>query len=132
MQNFERKSIGSDIVKQNKNQIMEWYWDHGLHDANIVSVTKKESNLNPDDNCLILKIDCDGALFEADITEIRFYNYKIKTNDFDISLLNGGWWLSDELCDKGNHYLLELKFDTIKCKTKVIQIAFTRAEVIRK
>lgn len=111
---------------------MEWYWDHGLHDANIVSVTKKESNLNPDDNCLILKIDCDGALFEADITEIRFYNYKIKTTDFDISLLNGGWWLSDELCDNGNHYLLELKFDTVKCKTKVIQIAFKRAEVIRK
>ena len=92
---------------------------------------KKESNWNPDDNCLILKIDCEGALFEADITEIRFYNYKIKTNDFDMSLLNGGWWLSDELCDNGNDYLLELKFDTAKCKTKVIQISFKRAEVIR-
>ncbi len=119
-------------MKQNKNQIPEWYWVHGLHDANIVSVIKTESDRNPDDNALILKIDCEGALFEADITEIRFYNYRIKTDDFDISLLNGGWWLSDELCDKGNRYLLELKFDTAKCKTKVAQISFKRAEVIRK
>lgn len=122
---------GGDIMKQNRNQTPDWYWTHGLHDANIISAIKKESNWNPADNCLILKIDCEGALLEADITEIRFYNFKIVTGDFDINLLNGGWWLSDELSKKGDRYLLELKFDTIKCKTKVIQIVFKRAEVIR-
>ena len=58
-------------------------------------------------------------------------NYKIKTSDFDISLLNGGWWLSDEIVTKGDHYLLDLKFDTAKCKTKHLEISFRRAEVIR-
>ena len=119
------------LMKQTQNSLPEWYWKHGLHDANIISATKKESGWNPTDNCLILKIDCDGALFEADITEIRFYNYKIKTSDFDISLLNGGWWLSDEIVTKGDHYLLDLKFDTVKCKTKHLEISFRRAEVIR-
>ena len=118
-------------MKQNRNQTPEWYWNHGLHDANIISATKKESDWNPDDNCLIFKIDCDGAMFEADITEIRFYNFKIKTNDFDINLLNGGWWLSDEVYEKGNHYFLDLKFDTAKCKTKHLELAFKKAEVIR-
>ncbi len=118
-------------MKQTQNRLPEWYWTHGLHDANIISVTKKESSWNPDDNCLILKIDCEGALFEADITEIRFYNYKIKTSDFDISWLNGGWWLSDELSKHDNRYLLDLKFDTAKCKTKHLEITFHRAEVIR-
>jgi hypothetical protein len=119
------------LLKQTQNQFPEWYWTHGLHDANIVSVMKKESDWNPRDNCLILKIDCDGALFETDITEIRFYNYKIKTSDFDVNLLNGGWWLSDEVVKKGDHYLLDLKFDTAKCKTKHLEITFSRAEVIR-
>ena len=71
-------------MKQTQNSLPEWYWKYGLHDANIISATKKESGWNPTDNCLILKIDCDGALFEADIIEIRFYNYKIKTSDFGI------------------------------------------------
>ena len=119
------------LLKQTQNKFPEWYWTHGLHDANIVSAMKKESDWNPRDNCLILKIDCNGALFEADITEIRFFNYKIKTIDFDISLLNGGWWLSDEVVTKGDQYLLDLKFDTAKCKTKHLEITFSRAEVIR-
>ena len=118
-------------MKQTQNSLPEWYWKHGLHDANIISATKKESDWNPTDNCLILKIDCDGALGEADITEIRFYNYKIKTSDFDISLLNGGWWLSDEIVTKSDCYSLDLKFDTAKCKTKHLEISFRRAEVIR-
>jgi hypothetical protein len=118
-------------MKQAQNSLPEWYWSLGLHDANIILVTKKESNWNPDDNCLILKIDCNGALFEADITEIRFYNYKVKTNDFDMSLLNGGWWLSDEITKKYDRYLLDLEFATAKCKTKHFEIIFQRAEVIR-
>lgn len=117
-------------MKQTQNSLPDWYWTHGLHDAKIVLATKKESDWNGD-NCLILKIDCEGTLFEADITEIRFYNYKIRTNDFDVSWLNGAWWLSDEISKKGNNYFLDLKFDTIKCKTKHLEITFQRVEIIR-
>ncbi|MGN0475436.1 MAG: hypothetical protein ACI4IJ_10125 [Acutalibacteraceae bacterium] len=118
-------------MKQTQNSLPEWYWSHGLHDANIIVATKKQSNWNPNDNCLILKISCDGALSVADITEIRFYNFKFKSGFFDINLLNGGWWLSDEILKKGDHYLLDLKFDTAECKTKHLEMAFQRAEVIR-
>lgn len=119
------------MLKQAQNDLPEWYWKHGLHDANIISATTNDSSWNPEEHCLILKMDCDGAMFEADITEIRFYQYKIKTNDFDVSLLNGGWWLSDEMVRKGNYYRLDLKFDTAKCKTKHLEITFRHAEVIR-
>lgn len=109
----------------------EWYWVHGLHDAKIISVIKKESDWNPADNCLIFKIDCDGAIGESDVTEIRFYNYKILTIDFDLNGLNGGWWLSDDLTQKGERYFLDLRFDTEKCKTKRLEIKFEKVEVIR-
>ncbi len=113
-----------------KKKMPDWYWNHGLHDANIVSAIKKESDWDPDDNCLMLKLDCDGALGEADITEIRLYNFRIHSSD--INLLNGGWWLSDALQEKDDRYFLELKFDTVACKTKIMKISFKRAEVIRK
>lgn len=114
----------------------DWYWVRGLHDAKILSVSQKDIPWNPsqkipDNNCFILKINCDGALFEKNITEIRFYNFKILTSDFDINALKGGWWLSDELSQKGERYLLELRFDTAKCKTKRLVLKFHRAEVVR-
>lgn len=119
-------------MKHTKNIVPEWYWTHGLHDANIISAIKKESDWNPDDDCLILKIDCEGALYEADITEIRFYNYRIHTSNFDIRLLNGGWWLTDEIEKKNDRYLLTLEFDTVDCEKHYLKISFQRAEVIRK
>lgn len=118
-------------MKQTQNRLPEWYWTPGLHDAKIISATKTGSDGN-DDNCLIFKIDCKGAMFEADITEIRFYNYIIKSNNFDVSLLNDGWWLSDVLSKKGDHYYLDVKFETSKRKTRHLEFTFQRAETIRK
>lgn len=115
-----------------QNSFPLWYWSRGLHDAKIVYAEKKESKWDPLDKNLVLKIDCDGALFEDSITEIRFKRIKIKPEDFDINLLNEGWWLSDELSVKGNHYLLDLKFQTKKCKTKRVEFAFEDAEVTKR
>ena len=114
-----------------KNKLPEWYWTRGLHDANIISATIRESDWDPSDTSLIFKIDCEGALFEIDITEIRFNRFKILTSEFKMEDLQGGWWLYDELTQKGDHYLLELKFDTKKCKTRRLLIRFQNAEVIR-
>ena len=118
-------------MKRNQNKEPEWYWTLGLHDAKIVSVTTKESDWNPDDNYLSLKLNCKDALFETDIKEIRFFNFKTLTNDFDINLLNGGWWLSDELTEEDNCYMLELEFDTAECISETVKFTFKRAEVIR-
>lgn len=114
----------------------DWYWVHGLHDAKILSVLQKDilrdsTQKIADNHCLIMKIDCKGALFEQNITEIRFYHFKILTGDFDLNILNGGWWLSDKLTQKGEQYLLDLQFDTAKFKTKRLELRFDRAEVIR-
>ena len=123
--------IYGDIMKDKDTKTPQWYWSRGLHDARIISATIKESAWNPDDTRLILEIDCDGALFEKDIVQIRFDNFKNKTTDLDINLLNGGWWLSDELVVKGDHYFIDLKFDTAKCKTKHIEFTFSDAKVKR-
>ncbi len=114
-----------------KNNVPTWYWTYGLHDAHIVSATIKESAWNPADKQLILNIDCDGVVGESNITQIRFKNFKTKPADFELSLLTGGWWLWDELENKGDHYLLELRFDTKKCKRKNVVLIFDSAEVIR-
>ncbi len=119
-------------MKRNQNKEPEWYWTRGLHDAKIVSATTKESDWNPDDDCLTFKMNCHGAMFESDIKEIHFYNFKILTNNFDINLLNGAWWLSDELTQQDNHYLLELEYDTAECIAETVNFTFKRAEVIRK
>lgn len=121
-------------MKQAQNGFPQWYWTRGLHDAKIVSATATKSDWN-DDNCLIIKIDGEGALGEANITEIRFYNYKFIINGFenyfDINTLNDGWWLSDELSRKGDHYYIDVKFETSKRKTRHMEMTFQRAEVDR-
>lgn len=118
-------------MRQVRNDYPEWYWVHGLHDAKILSAAIKGPKWNPDENCLTIELNCDAAMFEADITEIRFYNCKVKTEDFDFDLLQGGWWLSDELLKKGDHYLFELEFDTEACKRKYLKMTFDDAEVFR-
>ncbi len=108
----------------------DWYWCRGLHDAKIVSAQTKESKWNTDDKRLILKIDCDGALYEKNITEIEFCGFKILTDDFDIDSLNGGWWLSDVLKENGKTYYLELQFETAKNKKKRLKLSFQSAKVL--
>ena len=125
-------------MKENQKSLPEWYWTRGLHDAKILSVSELQLTpnyleKNPKINCFKIELDCDNAMYEYNIKTIRLYNYKIKSNDLDINLLNGGWWLSDEIINKGDqYYFLNIKFDTAKCKTKHLEIAFKQAEVIRK
>ena len=117
----------------------EWDWVYTLHDAKILSVLQKDipwdpAKKIPDNNCLIMKIDCNGLpreTREKNIIEIRFYNFKVLTIDFDLNALNGGWWLSDDITQKGERYFMELRFDTAKHKTKRLELRFARVEVIR-
>lgn len=110
----------------------EWYWTRGLHDAKIVSVKVKESDLNPNDNCLIFKMNGHGAMFEQDITEIRFLEFRFNKENFNINLLNGAWWLYDEITEKSGEYHLLLEFDDKNCQREIVKIIFKAAEVIRR
>ena len=113
-------------------KLPEWYWTRGLHDAKIVSVEVKESDWNPKDNCLIIKINGHGAMFEQDIIEICFFKFRFNKENFDINLLNGAWWLHDEITEKSGEYHLLLEFDDKNCERETIKIIFKTAEVIRR
>lgn len=115
----------------------EWYWERGLHDAQIVSA--ETMNLSPKHNakiryhnCFVFNIDGEGALFEQDITEIRLYNFKIISSPFDISQMQMGWWITDELSENNGWYRLNLKYENKKCKPHKVTISFETAEVTRK
>ena len=118
-------------MKQNNEEYPVWYWRDGLHDAHITDITVKRSGWNAADNCLIIKLDSDGAMFAQDITELRFYGFAVKSKNFDLELLVNSWWLHDDIFKKADRYLLQVKLDTAKGK-KWLDITFDRAEVVRK
>ncbi len=106
-------------------QTPQWYWARGLHDARVCGYAEEE-------NCLTLYLDAEGAMFEQDICKICFHHPRILTPDFQMEQLRGSWWLRDELEQKGPFYYLYLKFDTAKCKTRVLELRFRDAQVERK
>lgn len=115
----------------------EWYWERGLHDARIVfaetlNLSHKYNSKKPYHNCFTFKIDGDGALFEQDITEIKLYNFKIISSPFDISQMQMGWWITDELSENNGYYRLKLEYENKKCKPHKVTITFETAEVTRK
>ncbi len=116
----------------------DWYWVYGLHDAKILNITRvdllADYNLkDPKYNRMEILLDCDGALFETDITKIILYDHKIisgKLPDLDI---NEAWWIGDKLTKKSNEkYLLELELATDENDRRYIsKIEFQTAEVYR-
>ena len=111
-------------------QYPEWYWVKGLHDAKILSADVilldfDYTERSPRRNYLSVKIDSSGAMYETNISEIRFFNAK---PDTDKNKLLNSYWDYDEICfDK--KYRLELTL--IKGKSKIkSNIEFDDAEVI--
>lgn len=116
----------------NKTITPDWYWSAGLHDAKIISVTETQSPRNPEERQLIIKLDGDWAIYERDIREIRLLGCRIKTKDFNLATMQGGFWLWDELTLRGDRFHMELEYDTAKCKTRHVTLTFDSAEVIRR
>ena len=121
----------------------EWYWVGGLHDACIVGVeafefpfdynkfarAKNKSNRN----LFSLKIDSKGALFDNTVKEIRFFNYKILTDNITLTGRDKVWWLADKLVDHGDYYTLEIELQDLDTDPEYFtyKIKFERAEVER-
>ena len=119
-------------------QLPEWYWKYGLHDAVILSVSELQlapdyKNKNPKYNCLEIELDSKDAIYERDIKALRFYNYKIKTADFDIKSIEKQWWMSDTIKETDNkRHLLEIEIASAKDKRKYFVVEFEIAEIERK
>ena len=126
-----------------------WYWERGLHDACVVGVEKHEFPFDYnkyvgeknkyDRNMLALKIDARSAMFDFDVKEIRFYNYKILTDEIDI--INGDlfskkkiWWLADQLTEQNGKYKLDILLESADTHQRQfhLKLRFDRAEVDRK
>ena len=120
-----------------------WYWTRGLHDAAIIGVesfefpfdyakyTREKSIYNR--NLFILKIDAKGAMFDSTIKEIRFFNYKILSDNIELKNRKKIWWLADRLLEENGHYVLEIDlhdFDSFP-QEFTFKIKFDRAEVDR-
>lgn len=120
---------------------LAWYWEHGLHDAKILSASALE--LEPDwkaltlrYNCLELALDASGAMFDQKVQKITLYNYKLLTPDFDLGNLSGAWWFGDTLTvEADGKYRLELHYQvpgSHYARDYTVEIRFSEAEVERK
>ena len=119
---------GREFYTEHPNNPPEWYWKAGLHDACIIGVeayklsfdySKYAVNKSKyDRNILSLKIDAKGALFDSNVKEIRFYNYKILPESIDLPSINFTgknklWWLSDKLIERNGKYEFDVLLEEI-------------------
>ncbi len=114
-----------------------WYWSRGLHDAEIMEVS--ELTLPVDWkagvrrwNCLSLRLDCRGALFETDIRHIHFHNYKILLGDLRLLCEPHTWWISDRLATDEKGYRLIITFESSHGDRSELHIRFEDVTVERK
>ena len=112
----------NDIQNQ---QLSDWYWTRGLHDAIVLSVIPRE-------NCLEICLDSTNAMLERDIRKISLFNYKIQTPEVPLGELENTWWLRDNIQSLSNHrYLLEIIFETGRRKRKRFAVLFKAASIER-
>jgi len=121
-----------------------WYWIHRLHDACIVHVESFEFPFDYNKfvgpkckynrNLLSLKIDAEGAMFDTKVKEIRFFNYKILSENISLEGRNKLWWLADRLIDYSDSFTLEIDLQDFDSDPEefTFVIKFERAEVDRK
>ncbi len=136
-------SKGKIYISTHPDNPPKWYWVSGLHDACIVGVESFEFpfDYNKFDgeknkynrNLFALKINSKGALYDNGVKEIRFYNYKILTDQISLMGRDKVWWLSDKLVDHGDYYTLEIELQDFDSDPEdfTYKIKFERAEVDR-
>lgn len=122
---------------KNKNEMPEWYWSGGLHDAEILSVNRLEIPYKQKagilcTNCFEINLDSTGAVFETNVKKISLYNYKIKNEPIDTNSLNGSWWLQDSITKiADNKFNLKIVIQKTYKNNITVDIDFEAAEVER-
>ena len=121
----------------NKSLEPDWYWSRGLHDATVTLISEKEIEPNycqrlPLYNFLELQIDSKHALFEKEITKIRFYNYKLKGFEAKLPNVLPLFWISDTIEQiSENKFEIKIELVTEKDKHKFIHMTFQTAKVYK-
>ena len=136
-------SKGRIYISSHPDNPPEWYWVNGLHDACIVGVETFEFPFDYNKfvgeknkynrNLFAIKINAKGALYDNTVKEIRFFNYKVLTDQITLIDREKIWWMADKLVDHGDSYTLEIElhdFDSYP-EDFTYKIKFERAEVDR-
>ena len=112
-------------MKSPDQQLPDWYWTRGLHDAIVLSVSEK-------DTCLEICLDSKNSMLERDIQKILLFKYQIQTPEIPPEDLTNIWWLRDTVETLPDHrYLLEIIFETCKGKRKRFAVVFQKAQIER-
>ena len=136
-------SKGRIYISSHPDNPPEWYWFSGLHDACIVGVETFEFPFDYnkfvgeknkyDRNLFAIKINAKGALYDNTVKEIRFFNYKVLTDQITLIGREKIWWMADKLVDHGDYYTLEIELQDFDSDPEdfTYKIKFERAEVDR-
>ena len=136
-------SKGRIYISSHPDNPPEWYWVSGLHDACIVGVETFEFPFDYnkfvgeknkyDRNLFAIKINAKGALYDNTVKEIRFFNYKVLTDQITLIGREKIWWMADKLVDHGDYYTLEIELQDFDSDPEdfTYKIKFERAEVDR-
>ena len=136
-------SKGRIYISSHPDNPPEWYWVSGLHDACIVGVETFEFPFDYNKfvgeknkynrNLFAIKINAKGALYDNTVKEIRFFNYKVLTDQITLIGREKIWWMADKLVDHGDYYTLEIELQDFDSYPEdfTYKIKFERAEVDR-
>ena len=136
-------SKGRIYISSHPDNPPEWYWVSGLHDACIVGVESFEFPFDYNKfvgeknkynrNLFAIKINAKGALYDNTVKEIRFFNYKVLTDQITLIGRKKIWWMADKLVDHGDYYTLEIELQDFDSDPEdfTYKIKFERVEVDR-
>lgn len=111
----------------------EWYWTKSIHDAEIKDVFVNEAPESEEyENCLVFRLDCSDAMYERDISEIRFYNYELVSEEFSPEKFENGQWMGDVISFVDGRYRLDVElYDEDQSDYINFVVLFENAEVIK-
>ncbi len=114
----------------------DWYWDYGLHDAEILEAIELElprdwRAADPKWNCLELVLDARGAIFDTSVRKIALFNYKILSGNIDDLKEGKIWWMGDTLSEIDGDHVLDIEFERPNGSRFDLKIKFQTAEVYR-
>ena len=136
---FINKVKGLNQEMYSCNCLPQWYWKKGIHDAIIMQIDVKEfdydyTEKNPRRNALVFRLDASYAMFDTEIKEIHFINFKNLSGDFYPEKYKESWWIEDELLfdDKKKRWEILVILGNKYNINREIHFAFSHAQVIRK
>lgn len=110
----------------------DWYWEKGLHDADIKSVSLCSLDYDvrqaaPIRNYLLVELNPRNAMFDTGVYAIRFCNAAVTAGSTDVAVT---WWIDDELSYDGKKYTLTVRVGSRK-KNGFFTVKFEYAAVSR-